>query len=309
MMNPVLIKKPTTNLWKAEFEEMLNGKKTDDFEKLGSAGAYVQNIFLYTLKNNETLNRSVDLFFEVFESKLTKLIKEPALTSLQLEIMIDIAAAFVKQYNDKTFSINYLQKITDLVNAYIKLKNTSNVKQNEGAFYSYLHYLKVFVLPVEEEGFNNIIAETKIDEIKKDDPLIKSIHTILKFSILHFEKTTSGLATFLLYLLNYCVKELSLSDTLQTELVEYSIANKAATNNLISKAILKFATENEAEFKNILNTMQCRLTSDGFNIIYNNGTFKHLELESQQWEMLNETYHLNAKPVHEILNEHLNRNL
>jgi len=309
MMNSALIKIPTIDLWKAEFKEMFSGRKTADFERLGGAGAYVINIFSYTSKNPENLNRSVDLFFDVFNKELENLLTQQHINDLHVEIMVEIAAAFVKRFDARTLNTIYLSRITKLLNTFIQHQN-QNVNQNqEEIFYTYLHYLKMFVLPIEDLNNPDFIPDTQIVQIENTPFLADAINHLLQFIVTQFNPSLSGFATFLLYLLNQFNEFLPQNKILQTELIEYSIANKAATNHLISQAILQFASEHENTFNSILESMQCRLTSDGFSIIYNDGSFKDLAPEQNQWEQLNKIYNLNKRPVHEILKEQMNREL
>jgi len=309
MMNPALIKTPTISLWKAEFDDMLSGKKSTDFNKLGGAGAYVLNILTYTSKNNENLNLSVHNFFEVFNDALNQQVKKPKADALTLEVLVELANSFTNKYELNTLNVKHLTKITTLFNTFISQQSQVELIQHEEIFDTYLHYLKMFVLPIEIFNKPDKIIDTQINLLNQKPNLVKKIESNLHNIISNFKETIGGLAVFILYLLNKYDEILPENKVLQTELIEYSIAYKTATNKLISEAILKFANENEAIFSQILEAMECRLTSDGFNILYKNGTFKQLEPNKKQWDRLNKTFKLNSRPVNEILNEHLSRQL
>lgn len=307
MMDPLLIKAPSSEKWLALVKEILAGKKDIDLNKLGGAGPFIKNIFLHT--NEELLAKSIEDFFNVFKALLKKYNEANELPNAEeILLLISVAYTFSKREKIKSYEKNmyeaglkntsspfYFSQLTALVSNYVKASEPNNLIDNQAVVYDYLLYLK--------RSYAKLLKGNYLNRQQ-----MLSIKKILKASVGINEKHAS-LANFLLYSLDENDQSLPKKSAITESIIQYCIASKNVTNKLLNNLILDFARLNNESFNAILDNFNCNLSSDGFTILYADQSFKDLEPGKEEWEYLNDLYNLNTTPVNEILKQHLTRSI
>lgn len=305
MINSILIKEPNVDKWLKLVKDILDGKQDIDLNKLGGAGPFIKNIFLHT--EPEMLSKSIEDFFSVFKSLLKKYNNTTFETTAdEILFSLSIANTFskkdkVKDYEKHLFEAGlkntsapfYFNQITLLVNSFVEDSEPNNLIDNQAVLYEYLLYLK--------RNYVNVMKDDYLDP-----PQLLSIKKILKAAVGINEKHAS-LASFLLYSLNKNESTSSENPAVTESIIQYCIASKNITNELLNSLILDFARVHNATFNSILDSFNCSLSSDGFTIVYEDQSYKDLEPGKEEWDYLNEIYNLNNTPVEEILHQHLAR--
>lgn len=306
MISKNLIKDPTVKLWRHEIEAMISGEKNMDLNKLGGAGAYVKKIFSNT--NDVVLQDSIKFFFYVINEQLEQLLKSTFVETDALTIIIDIVNSFKRkdtyQYWEErlisagiedTASVRYFIEVTALIYKFLEQTNDSNLHDHQSIIYNYLLYVK------KRQFF--LIDDHSIPEITK-----YQVKSILESSV-DYDNRIAALAAFLLYSIDEETEILSQSNSIKEKIVEYCIASKNITNDLLNKVILDFARFNKPSFSRMLELFNCNLSLDGFNIVYADQSFKNLEPAKEDWENLDKVYHFSNVPVLEILKEQITKKL
>jgi len=300
MTNTNLIKDPSVKLWHNEMAAMINGEKNIDLNKLGGAGAYVKKIFSNT--SDAVLRDSVKFFFYVINEQLEQLLKSTFVETDALTIIIDIVNSFKRKDTyqhweerlisagiEDTASVKYFIEVTALIYKFLKQANDSNLRDHQSIIYNYLLYVKKRQVFLTEDHSISEITRTQVSFILKNS--------------VDYNNRIAALATFLLYTIDKDTEVLSQSSSIKEKIVEYCIASKNITNELLNKVILDFALLNKTAFSKMLELFNCNFSLDGFNIVYADLSLKNLEPAKEVWENLNKVYHFNNKPVIQILNE------
>jgi len=301
----MLIKEPDVDKWSNLVKDILDGKQDIDINKLGGAGPFIKNIFLHT--EPEMLSKSIKDFLSVFESLLEKYNNKTfETTAHEILFSLSVVNTFgkkdkIKDYEKHLFSAGlkkistplYFNRITALVSSFVEDSEPNNLIDNQAVLYEYLLYLK--------RSYVNVLNDDYLDH-----PQLLSIKKILKAAVGINEKHAS-LANFLLYSLDKNETAPPANSTVTESIIQYCIASKNITNQLLNNLILDFARFNNSTFNAILDAFNCSLSSDGFTIVYADQSYKDLEPGKEEWEYLNELYNLNTTPVEEILQQHLNR--
>jgi len=278
MMDTYLINEPNVDKWLDHLKAMLDGSKDIDLNKLGGAGPYIKNIFLHTEDAN--LSKSIKYFFKAYNHLLHHYNNTAYEANAdEILLMLNIANSFrekehVKEYEkrlydanlENTGSLHYFNQLSSLVSNFVEQAEANNLIDNQAVLYEYLLYLKKCYLHVFTD---NDLNQSLLPTIKK----------ILKAAVGVNEKLSS-LSGFLLYSLDEKEEEIADDPAITKSIIQYCIASKNITNQLLNHLILDFAQAHKTTFNHILDSFNCSLSSDGFTIVYADQSYKELVLQN-----------------------------